>query len=157
MEKRPKRRKSKDNPYTIICSLEKSKYVIIFKNINNIEQQIEVTKEIYDVFNYFELKDIVQMNEFDRHIEHSNVITENLYQRMYKQPKSVENIVLEKIEKQKLYNAISALPKKQRKRIILYYFNNLTQDQMAKKEKCSIRAIQYSLSIALKNLRKFLK
>ena len=61
------------------------------------------------------------------------------------------------IEKQKLYNAISALPKKQRKRIILYYFNNLTQDQMAKKEKCSIRAIQYSLSIALKNLRKFLK
>lgn len=157
MEKQPKRRKDKFNPYTIIDSVEKNQYILIFKDSENIEQYIEVTKEIYDVFNYFELKELAQMNEFDRHIEHSKLRPETLNKRMCEPTKSIEKIVLDQIQKQELYNAILSLPKKQRKRLILYYFTDLTQIQIAKKEKCSIRAIQYSINIALKNLKKFLK
>lgn len=156
MENKPKRRREKYNPYTIIYLEDDNRYVIKFKDVHNIEQYVEVTEEIYNIFNSFELKDLTQMNEYDRHIEHSELSIETLNKRMCEKNISVEKTVLDKIKKLELYNAILLLPQKQRKRLILYYFTGLTQIQIAKKEKCSIRAIQYSLNIALKNLKNFL-
>ena len=39
----------------------------------------------------------------------------------------------------------------------MYFFDELTQKEIAIIEKTSIRAIQYSISIGLKNLKKLLK
>lgn len=44
MDKHPKRRKSKDNPYKII--IENNKYLITFKNSNNAVEKIEIKKEM---------------------------------------------------------------------------------------------------------------
>ena len=39
----------------------------------------------------------------------------------------------------------------------MYYFNDLTYDQIAKKENCSKVAIKYSIDTAINNLRKMIK
>ena len=64
---RPKRRKSIDNPYTLI---ETNKgFYISFKDSNNIKNIVEVSEKVFNAFNNFELEDKSQMNEYDRHIE----------------------------------------------------------------------------------------
>ena len=70
MVDRPKRRKKIDNPYNL--KIINNNYYIIFKS-NNKYNEVEVTKEVFDLMNRFELDDLKELNEFDRHIEHSIV------------------------------------------------------------------------------------
>ena len=49
MDNSPKRRKSKDNPYRLITSSNKSLMIVSFKDSNNITQNIPITKERYGV------------------------------------------------------------------------------------------------------------
>lgn len=53
----PRRRKSKDNPYTLGVNNE-GKYLVSFKNANNYKVCIEVSYLIYKTLNEFELKDL---------------------------------------------------------------------------------------------------
>jgi RNA polymerase sigma factor (sigma-70 family) len=151
----PKRRKDKYNPYSFKKMDIDDKYIISFTNNNN-EIELEISKELYSVFNNFELSDLSIMNEFDRHIEHSKLNENTLNKRSFNVERGVEDIVINKIEKQKLHIAIDSLPLKQKNRIQKYFFENLTQKEIAKIENCSIRAIQYSIECALKNLKNFL-
>ena len=96
------------------------------------------------------------MNKFDRHIEHSILTENNLNKRKVNKEITVENYVINNIKHQLLHKAILQLPKLQKKRVFLYYFEELTQKEIAEKEGCSVRAVQYSLNIALKNLKNFL-
>lgn len=150
----PKRRKDKYNPYTIVCE---NKYLIKFQDVNNSNNVVEVSKEIYQAFNEFELSDLSQMNKFDRHIEHLNLSENILNNKMINKQINVEDIVMKKLETQELHNLISKLSKIQKRRIIMYFFDKMTLKEIAKKEHCSIRAIQYTINIALKNLKNFLK
>ena len=151
----PKRRKDKYNPYSFKKMDIDDKYIISFTNNNN-EIELEISKELYSVFNNFELSDLSIMNEFDRHIEHSKLNENTLNKRIFNVERGVEDIVINKIEKQKLHISIDSLPLKQKNRIQKYFFENLTQKEIAKIENCSIRAIQYSIECALKNLKNFL-
>lgn len=63
MDKRPKRRKDKYNPYTLHTENEKN--YVLFIDVNNHIQKVEVSKTIFDSFNIFELEDISQMNEYE--------------------------------------------------------------------------------------------
>ncbi len=155
MNKRPKRRKFKDNPYSLIKN--NNTYIVKFKDEFNYEHNIEVTEKVYNCFNQFELFDLSQMNEFDRHIEHFQTYDSVLYKSLLKKEDDIDTIVIELLEKEKLYKAINSLPKIQKKRIIQYYFKNETKKEIAKKDNCSIRAIQFSIDIAIKNLKLFLK
>lgn len=155
MKHNPKRRKSKDNPYKIIDM--GFKYIINFKDSNNTNQKVNVTHKVFKCFNEFELKDLSQMNEFDRHIEHLALKEQVLHKKMQNKQKSIEQIIIDKENKMKLYSAIQLLSIKQRRRVIQFYFYNMSKKEIAKKDNCSIRAVQYSLDIALKNLKKFLK
>lgn len=154
MKENPKRRKDKYNPYTIKCE---NRYLIKFQDIHNKKHIIEVSKEIYQAFNEFELSDLSQMNKFDRHIEHLKLNENMLNSKMINKQVDVEDIIVKKSETQKLHNLILKLPKIQKRRIIMYFFEEMTLKEIAKKEHCSIRAIQYSINIALKNLKNFLK
>lgn len=60
MDSLSKRRKYKDNPYTI--KLIDNKYFICFKDSNNKTRIIEVNKEVYNAFNQFELDDLHSLN-----------------------------------------------------------------------------------------------
>lgn len=156
MKTNPKRRKSKYNPYILKYLENKKVYKIKFKNFENKLLSIDVSEEIFKEFNKFELNDLSQMNEFDRHIEHSALTEITLNKRIIKKQRSVEEIVVKKLENEKLHKAILQLPTIQRRRIVLYFFKNLNLKEIAIKENVSIRAIQYTIKIALKNLKKFL-
>ena len=61
MNSLPKRRKYKDNPYTL--NTIDNHYYILFRDGQNIPRIIEVKKEVYDIFNQFELDDLKEINE----------------------------------------------------------------------------------------------
>lgn len=79
MDKCPKRRKDKYNPYTLYTKA--GRYYISFVDVNNNFQEIAVSQKVFESFNRFELEDISQMNEYDRHLEHSEVYEHTLYQK----------------------------------------------------------------------------
>ena len=153
----PKRNKSKDNPYTLGYDESKNIYIVEFKDNKQINQRVEINKEIYEAFNAFELEDISQIHKFRKHIEHSEVYDCTLYKRAIKQEKSVFDIVEKNIITEKLNGAINRLSEVQKRRIKLYYFEDMTLDEIAKLEGCSIKNIHKSLEQAKNKLKKFLK
>lgn len=93
MIKLPKRKRSKDNPYTILFCEEKNTYMVVFVDSRGISQKVELTNELYELFNIFELEDISSMHKFDKHIEHSELLDSTLYKRSVKKNLSVEHQV----------------------------------------------------------------
>ena len=93
MAERPKRRKYKDNPYTLKYVEEKNIYIVSFKDVKGHLQDVEVSKEVYKAFDRFELDDLSEMNEYDNHIEHSEIFENNLEARAKDKPISLEDSV----------------------------------------------------------------
>jgi len=74
------------------------------------------------MFDCFELEDLSALNEFDRHIEHSDLTEASPDSRPASQPlKTVEEMVEDGIRNEQLHKAISELPATQRRRFILYH------------------------------------
>lgn len=151
----PKRRKSKDNPYTII--LLDDKYYLSFKDSNKKLQKVEISIEIYEIFNKFELEDISQMHKVDKHIEHSELYEESLYKRALEKPISIEEQIEYNDDIFNLKKAIDKLPETQKRRIKMYYFDNLSLEKIAQIEECSFQAISKSILTGVTNLKKNLK
>ena len=99
MAESPKRRKCKDNPYTLNHIEEKNIYTITFKDVKGHINKVEVSEEVYRVFDKFELQDIKELNEYDRHIEHSEIFENNLESRALNKQIPTDEIVENKINK----------------------------------------------------------
>jgi len=155
MDKLPKRRKFKDNPYTLL--IENGKYFIIFKDNKNILHKESVDKNIYDIFDEEEKYENARFVEYSRHYEHSELSESSLNRRMINNTVSIENIVIEDIIITNLLIIINELPKIQRDRINKYYFENKTFEEIAQEENCSKVAIKYSVDIALKKIYEKMK
>ena len=110
MEKFPKRRKSKDNPYTIEFNEDLNLYTVSFFDSQGNKQIIEINHELYTTFNEFELKDISFMNEYDRHTEHIEQTEQNLYSRSFIKEMSLEEKIIQKVEYETLHKNINLLP-----------------------------------------------
>ena len=130
MANMPKRKKSKDNPYTLIFDDILNKYFVSFKDISKKEQIIEISEDVFEALNKFELEDISQMHKFDKHIEHSELYEETIYKRAINSVLSVEDIVEKKVTIAELKDAINTLSEKEKKRIKMYYFDDLTLEQI---------------------------
>lgn len=152
METFPKRRKDKNNPYILGFNNITNNYTITFKDALEVSHTIEITKELYTEFNKFELADLSIMNEYDRHIEHLEQTEEALYHRATQKQIAVETEVMQKITYEELKKEIDALPKIQKRRLKMYFFDNLKFREIAEIEGCSIRSIKYSVDIAVKKL-----
>lgn len=157
MAERPKRRKYKDNPYTLKYVEEKNIYIVSFKDVKGHLQNVEVSKEIYLAFDRFELEDLSEMNEYDNHIEHSEIYENNLEVRAKNKPISLEDEVIQKSTFEELKKAIDSLPNIQRRRIKKYYFEEKNEIQIAKEENATHQAVHKSLSNALIKLKEILK
>ena len=71
-DKRPKRRKDKDNPYelfTVGFGTPEPLYFIRFKDGQEIEHCMEIQKSLFDLLDSFELEDLSFLNERDRHYD----------------------------------------------------------------------------------------
>lgn len=151
----PKRRKDKYNPYTIY---EKDgHYYILFKDGQAVSHKLEISKIFYDIFNSFELDDLVYFNEWDRHIEQSEVKESTLNMRAFQKMESIEETVFKKIQAEQLHKAIKDLPKIQRRRLWFYYFEDMTYEQIARKEGCTKMPVKRSIEVAIERLKKELK
>ena len=107
--------------------------------------------------NRFELDDLKELNEFDRHIEHSELTEHTLNNRMLFKQESIEDLIMRKTSLQDLRKAINMLSEVQRRRIKLYYFDELTEKEIAKLENVSQKNISKSLTVAKNNLKEILK
>lgn len=151
----PKRRKDKYNPYTIYEKDER--YYILFKDGQAEIHELEIDKNLYDIFDSFELRDISYLHKWDKYIEHSEVWESTLNRRAFQSVESVEEIVFRNVQTEKLHKAIKKLPEVQKRRLILYFFDGLTYEQIAKREGCTKMPIKRSIDTALEKLKKDLK
>ena len=157
MVNRPKRIKSKDNPYTLIYNEIKNTYSVMFKDGENNTHLVEIKKEIFDAMDRFELDDLSEMNEYDNHIEHSEVKEITLNKRMLYKQNEIDDIIQAKFESRELKRAISCLSDVQKRRIKLYYFEDKTIEEIAKLERTSHQAVSETIRAGIKNIRKMLK
>ena len=156
MKRLPKRRKYKDNPYKIE-QLNENKYSVTFKDNKNTTNIVHISQEIYMALNEFELIELSQLNEFDRHIEHFDLCEEAINKRAVNKQKSIEENVEELLEHEKLKEAINKLSPIQKRRLKMYYFEDMTLDEIALVEKCSHQAVSKSIKKSIEELKKNLK
>ena len=155
MDKRPKRRKDKYNPYTL--STESGKYYILFIDVNNHIQKVELSKKLFDSFIKFELEDISQMNEYDRHYEHSEVYEKTLNKKNVAVSQSLEEHFEDVLVMENLHMAITKLPEVQKRRLKKYYFEEKTFDEIALEEGCTYQSIQRSVYRAVAKIKSILE
>lgn len=130
--KHPKRRKDKYNPYNIFEM--DHKYYITFVDGTGEARELEIPQHIFEVFNESELRDISQLHKWDKYEEHSELTEISLNKRAFLPPESVEEKVIRRILTEKMYEAIQTLPDVQRRRLVRYFFDNLTYEQIAGEE-----------------------
>lgn len=157
MANMPKRRKSKDNPYSLNYNEENHTYKVSFKDGINIFHEIEVSEKIYEAFDKFELEDISQMHKYERHIEHSEIYENTLNSRAVDKPTSLEQEVENKMMVDELKDAINLLSEVQKRRLKMYYFEDMTLKQIADIEGCSPKNVFKSIEQAKENIKKNLK
>ena len=150
----PNRKKDKYNPYTL--SIENNTYYISFIDGQGIFHKQEINQDLYSAFDRFELDDISQINETSRHLSDMGMSEESLCHLIADPSESMEDRVYRRVMYQKLHKAIDQLPKIQRRRVLLYYFEGHTYEQIAQMEGCSKRAVKFSVDIALKKLKDYL-
>ena len=151
----PKRRKSKDNPYTL--KIIDNTYFVIFKDGLDSYREVAISEDIFNAMNTFELEDISQMHKIDRHMEKSEIYEDNLNKRAFNKPLLLEDEFIKKTAFDDLKNAINKLPEIQKRRVKKYYFDDKSQVDIAKEENTTKVAVNQSLKKALLNLKKILK
>lgn len=154
-ERHPKRRKDKNNPYTL--SVVSGRFYLSFRDGMGVLREMEIDGDLYGLLNAFELEDLSYLNEWDRHIEQSELSEETLEQRMWRTPCSVEETVYRAIQYEQLHQAIDQLPKTQRRRVILYYFYDFTYEKIAEIEGCSVHSVFVAIERAKEKIKFFLK
>lgn len=154
MDKRPKRTRDKYNPYVLHSEIEKNVYKVTFFNKKEMIS-IDITKEIFDELNEFEKEDARQIQEIARHNE-LNAVTENtLNKRAFQKQENIDEIIINKLNNEKLQKAMDKLTKQQRRRILLYYDYQLSMEEIARIEGCSKQSIQESIDWGMKKLKNF--
>lgn len=151
VDKRPIRRKFKDNPYILKSIEEKKIYIIKFKDHNGMHE-VTVDKEIFELFDENERYENSRFYEYNKHIIHEQFNGNNIPDDY-----SLEEEIMNSFSFNELKRHINKLPEIQKRRIKKYYFDDKTLEEIAEEEKCSKVAVKYSLDCALKNISKYFK
>ena len=154
MKALPKRRRKKDNPYTLLYETESNKYFILFKDSRNILNKIEVNIDVFNAFDRFELDDISELHKIDKHID-LNEFDEN---KLYKdEEESIDDYIIRKSTYEELHNAINKLTDTQKRRIKYYYFDDMKFSDIAGVEECDESSVRESIYSGIEKLKKLLK
>ncbi len=141
----------------IVYTNNENKHIAVFKDYENNIQEVEISSLIKEALISEKRKEKRQRNEFDRHIEHSEIYENKLPSRVMDKPISLEDEFANKQLNKALKNAINSLSELQKRRIQLYYFENKTLREIAEIEGCAIMSVKDSLDLAINNLEKKLK
>ena len=105
IDPRPKRRRDEENPYEIYTTginTTHPRYFLAFTDSNKVKRWMEIDKTLFDAVIEFELDDLSFFNEVDRHYERSEMTEATLSRRAAKPQESVEEIVSQQMEMDKL-------------------------------------------------------
>ena len=151
MDKRPIRRKFRDNPYLLESIKEKNIYIIKFNDING-KHEVVVDKDIFDLFDKNEKYENARYFEYSKHLFHNEINYSQI-----KSNYSLEDEVINNLSLKELKYTIEMLPDIQKRRIKKYYFEEKTLEEIAMEEGCSKVAIKYSIDSALRKISKIFK
>jgi len=157
MQKHLNRNKDKYNPYTLDIDEETNTYIVEFKDIKNIIHRVEVSEKVYEAFDKFELEDISQIHKIRKYIERNEVYEETLFHKSINASISVEDEVESKLLSEDLKEAIKLLNDIQKRRLIKYYFEDKSLEEIALEEGTSHQAISKSIHRAIEEIQKNLK
>ncbi len=141
----------------IVYTNKKNKHIAIFKDSENKIKRVEISNIVFELLINEKKKEKSQQNEYDRHIEHSEIYENNLPSRVMDKPISLEEQFENKLINKELKEAINSLSELQKRRIQMYYFENKTLREIAEIEGCAIMSIKDSLDVAINKLEKKLK
>lgn len=135
---------------------ERTIYIAVFKDGNGQNVESEISKKVAKtLFGTFVKTERNLKRSDERHLNYTELTEDELQQRVFILPKSLEEEIDTKIRNEQLYKAIEQLPEIQKRRLILYYFEKLTLEQISSIEGCSSVAVKYSLDCASKNIKKY--
>ena len=78
-----------------------------------------------------------------------------LHARAFADIESVEITADKSMRNEQLRRAIAALPEIQRRRLVMYYFDGLTYEEIAERERCTHPAVIKSVKAAISKLKKY--
>ena len=145
------------NPYTIRFDETdgRKRYFVAFTDGQGNFRETEVSKAVYMEFCHFIKRERNLRRSDERHLEQSELTEETLCRRAVHKPKPVDDAVNDNIRMERLNRAILELPEIQKRRLILYYFQGLTYEQIAGMEGCTFQAVAKSVAAAEKRLKNF--
>jgi RNA polymerase sigma-70 factor (ECF subfamily) len=129
----------------------------IHKNseLNEWIKKVEVTDELIECFEDFRKKKNNQSKSDKRHIDYKSVENAENEAIIIYSKKSIEEIIFEDERKEQTHLALSSLTVIQRRRVMLYYFDDLTLEAIAKLENVHVTKIHKSIKQAEKNIAKY--
>lgn len=141
-------------PYEFLGENEKGKKIIRIKFTKEI---VEVPDDVYMglIKERNNAKKI--QNEIDRHQEHSELNENSLYERAFIKQEALEEEVEKRVLVETSFEELSTLPLVQRRRIIKYYLQKKTYEEIAKEENCSKVAVKYSIDLGIEKISKKMK
>ena len=160
IDPRPKRRIHKDNPYRIFSTglaTDNPHYYIKFQDAQEVEICVEVSKDLFDFFDNCELEDLSLLNESDRHLDKTELSPYLLNVITNQSQDPLLDLTAKSQEERQLRMAIMMLPDKQRRRLLMHYWGNMTYKQIAKIEGCAFQVVQRSIEKAKINLKNILQ
>ena len=120
------------------------------------DEIIEISDAAADVFK----KDICRENAYlrmmYRYNAHYSIDRDDGIELEADHRNAPQNVLIEKLNKQQLYAAITALPVKQAKRLYAYFYLEMSLREIAKSEGVTEQGVGQSVMSAIKNLRKYL-
>ena len=109
---------------------------------------------VYDCFDEYELIDLSAMNEFDRHIEHSELLESTLENRSWNKEIPLYDVVEKKHISKEVRQAINTLLATQRQRFIKYYYHGKSYKKIAEEEGCEYQCVQRLVYRAREKLKR---
>ena len=144
----------RDKVYTLREEVlgDKAKYFISFTDGQGEHHDVEVSEELFVEFRQMERKNRNLEQSDERHREYSEIGDEALNRRARVTLKSVEEIVELEERMETVYREVSSLPKKQRRRFILYYEYGMTYAKIGELEGCTGSSIKCSIDAARRKI-----
>ena len=145
-----------DKVYTLRTEMRsdsKTAYFISFTDGQGEFYDLEVSEAFYIEFRQMERKNRNLQQSDWRHQEASDLWDETLYNRAFRVPKSVEELIFDAEQRELLRKAISALPEIQRRRFLLYHEYDFNYRQIGEMEHCRPQSIMHSVARAREKIK----
>ena len=145
-----------DKVYTLRTEVRgdgKTAYFISFTDGQGEFYDLEVSEPFFMEFRQMERKNRNLQQSDWRHQEASDLWDETLYNRAFRVPKSVEELIFDAEQRELLNKAIAALPTTQRRRFLLYHEYNFNYRQIGEMEHCRPQSIRHSVIRAREKIK----